>query len=146
MCFSFNARIYVYALYFIFCVRLFNLRLPAFICNIIGIISECSISLTMSEGSRPNANYTSEASRMLEAALEQMDGIIQGAKYELPTYFDNFSIQVDWMSQVSQQVILFRFRNLLLRIPQWKLPTILMRLLKTSRRQSQPQTQWPSLI
>ena len=52
----------------------------------------------MSEGSRPNANYTSEASRMLEAALEQMDGIIQGAKYELPTYFDNFSIQVDWMS------------------------------------------------
>ena len=101
----------------------------------------------MSEGSRPNANYTSEASRMLEAALEQMDGIIQGAKYELPTYFDNFSIQVDWMSEFSRQVIiLFRFRNLLLRIPQWKLPTILMRLLKTSRRQSQPQTQWPSLI
>ena len=31
---------------------------------------------------------------MLEAALEQMDGIIQGAKYELPNYFDNFSIQV----------------------------------------------------
>ena len=48
----------------------------------------------MSEGSRPNNNYTSEASRMLEAALEQMDGIIQGAKYELPNYFDNFSIQV----------------------------------------------------
>ena len=35
----------------------------------------------------------SEASRMLEAALEQMDGIIQGAKYDLPQ-FDNFSIQV----------------------------------------------------
>ena len=35
---------------------------------IIGIISEC---LTMAEGNRPNANYTSEA------ALEQMDGIIQ---------------------------------------------------------------------
>ena len=31
---------------------------------------------------------------MLEAALEQMDGIIQGAKYELPNYFDSFSIQV----------------------------------------------------
>jgi len=30
---------------------------------------------------------------MLEAALEQMDGIIQGAKYDLPNYFDNFSIQ-----------------------------------------------------
>lgn len=30
---------------------------------------------------------------MLEAALEQMDGIIQGAKYELPQYFDSFSIQ-----------------------------------------------------
>ena len=30
---------------------------------------------------------------MLEAALEQMDGIIQGAKYELPQ-FDNFNIQV----------------------------------------------------
>ena len=67
----------------------------------------------MSEGSRPNANYTSEASRMLEAALEQMDGIIQGAKYELPTYFDNFSIQVGWslthMSSVFEQVfILFQ--------------------------------------
>ena len=35
---------------------------------IIGIISEC---LTMAEGNRPNTNYTSEA------ALEQMDGIIQ---------------------------------------------------------------------
>ena len=63
--------------------------------NYIGIISECFISLAMSEGSRPNNNYTSEASRMLEAALEQMDGIIQGAKYELPNYFDNFSIQVE---------------------------------------------------
>ena len=31
---------------------------------------------------------------MLEAALEQMDGIIQGAKYELPQ-FDNFNIQVE---------------------------------------------------
>jgi len=30
---------------------------------------------------------------MLEAALEQMDGIIQGAKYELPQYFDSFTIQ-----------------------------------------------------
>ncbi len=37
---------------------------------------------------------TSEASRMLEAALEQMDGIIQGARYDLPQ-FDNFSIQVN---------------------------------------------------
>ena len=35
----------------------------------------------------------SEASRMLEAALQQMDGIIQGAKFELPQ-FDNFSLQV----------------------------------------------------
>ena len=43
---------------------------------------------------KPNNNYTSEASRMLEAALEQMDGIIQGAKYDMPSYFDNFSIQV----------------------------------------------------
>jgi len=34
----------------------------------------------------------SEASRMLEAALQQMDGIIQGAKFELPQ-FDNFSLQ-----------------------------------------------------
>ena len=49
----------------------------------------------MSENNtRSNINYTSEASRMLEAALEQMDGIIQGAKYDLPNYFDNFSIQV----------------------------------------------------
>lgn len=47
------------------------------------------------------ANTTpSEASRMLEAALEQMDGIIQGAKYEmegakfeLPNYFDTFNIE-----------------------------------------------------
>lgn len=31
---------------------------------------------------------------MLEQALEQMDGIIQGAKYELPQYFETFSIQV----------------------------------------------------
>jgi hypothetical protein len=38
--------------------------------------------------------FPSEASRMLEAALEQMDGIIQGAKYELPQQFDSFSIQV----------------------------------------------------
>ena len=35
----------------------------------------------------------SEASRMLEAALEQMDGIIQGAKFDLPQ-FENFSLQV----------------------------------------------------
>ncbi len=28
----------------------------------------------------------SEASKLLEAALEQMDGIIQGAKYEIPNY------------------------------------------------------------
>ena len=49
----------------------------------------------MSENNpRSNMNYTSEASRMLEAALEQMDGIIQGAKYDLPNYFDNISIQV----------------------------------------------------
>jgi hypothetical protein len=38
--------------------------------------------------------FPSEASRMLEAALEQMDGIIQGAKYELPHQFDNIAIQV----------------------------------------------------
>ena len=44
----------------------------------------------MQEGGR---GAPSEASRMLEAALEQMDGIIQGAKYELPQ-FDNFNIQV----------------------------------------------------
>ena len=50
----------------------------------------------MSEAGRPSNNYTSEASRMLEAALEQMDGIIQGAKYELPNYFDSFSIQVGY--------------------------------------------------
>ena len=47
----------------------------------------------MSEANRAN-HFPSEASRMLEAALEQMDGIIQGAKYELPQYFDSFSIQV----------------------------------------------------
>ena len=47
----------------------------------------------MSETNRSN-NYTSEASRMLEQALEQMDGIIQGAKYELPQYFETFSLQV----------------------------------------------------
>ena len=47
----------------------------------------------MSDTTRSN-NYTSEASRMLEQALEQMDGIIQGAKYELPQYFETFSIQV----------------------------------------------------
>ena len=47
----------------------------------------------MSEANRAN-HFPSEASRMLEAALEQMDGIIQGAKYELPQYFDTFSIQV----------------------------------------------------
>ena len=35
----------------------------------------------------------SEASRMLEAALEQMDGIIQGAKFELPQ-FENCSLYV----------------------------------------------------
>ena len=50
----------------------------------------------MSETSSNRANnYTSEASRMLEQALEQMDGIIQGAKYELPQYFETFSLQVD---------------------------------------------------
>ena len=47
----------------------------------------------MSESNRGN-HFPSEASRMLEAALEQMDGIIQGAKYELPQYFDSFTIQV----------------------------------------------------
>ena len=47
----------------------------------------------MSDTTRSN-NYTSEASRMLEQALEQMDGIIQGAKYELPQYFETFSLQV----------------------------------------------------
>ena len=99
--------------------------------NYIGIISECFISLAMSEGSRPNNNYTSEASRMLEAALEQMDGIIQGAKYELPNYFDNFSIQVESFGFTHCQVHLKSyFRNLRLRIPQLRLPTTLMRLLK----------------
>ena len=45
------------------------------------------------DGGRAEGGVASEASRMLEAALEQMDGIIQGAKYDLPQ-FDNFSIQV----------------------------------------------------
>ena len=31
----------------------------------------------------------SEASKLLEAALEQMDGIIQGAKFEMPAFFDD---------------------------------------------------------
>ena len=31
-----------------------------------------------------SASPTSEASKLLEAALEQMDGIIQGAKFDLP--------------------------------------------------------------
>ena len=126
----------IYLLYF--CVLLCYLTFvyPHYMYEtLFGIISECSISLAMSEGSRPNANYTSEASRMLEAALEQMDGIIQGAKYELPTYFDNFSIQVEGSLIHTGLVCLNKssscFRNLLLRIPQWKLPTILMRLLKT---------------
>ena len=48
---------------------------------------------TMSDQNHEKS-FPSEASRMLEAALEQMDGIIQGAKYELPNYFDSFSIQV----------------------------------------------------
>jgi hypothetical protein len=29
---------------------------------------------------------SSEASKLLEAALEQMDGIIQGARFEMPNY------------------------------------------------------------
>ena len=33
----------------------------------------------------------SEASKLLEAALEQMDGIIQGAKFEMPNYFGDVS-------------------------------------------------------
>ena len=48
----------------------------------------------MGEPEGKPGHFPSEASRMLEAALEQMDGIIQGAKYELPNYFDSFSIQV----------------------------------------------------
>ena len=133
MCFSLYARIYIY---FIFVYDYLTFVYPHYIYEtLFGIISECSISLAMSEGSRPNANYTSEASRMLEAALEQMDGIIQGAKYELPTYFDNFSIQVEWRI-IHACLNCFNkssscCRNLLLRIPPWKLPTILMRLLKT---------------
>ena len=51
-----------------------------------------SDSSRLLEGGQGKA-IPSEASRMLEAALEQMDGIIQGAKYDLP-HFDNFSIQV----------------------------------------------------
>jgi len=50
-----------------------------------------SDSSRLLEGGQGKA-IPSEASRMLEAALEQMDGIIQGAKYDLP-HFDNFSIQ-----------------------------------------------------
>ena len=38
---------------------------------------------------------------MLEAALEQMDGIIQGAKYDMPSYFDNFSIQVITLNYIT---------------------------------------------
>ena len=45
-------------------------------------------------GGGGGGGFPSEASRMLEAALEQMDGIIQGAKYELPQQFDTFTIQV----------------------------------------------------
>ena len=48
----------------------------------------------MNEDGSRGPGMTSEASRMLEAALEQMDGIIQGARYELPQ-FENFSIQVN---------------------------------------------------
>jgi predicted Zn-dependent protease with MMP-like domain len=48
----------------------------------------------MSEMRKGGGGFPSEASRMLEAALEQMDGIIQGAKYELPQQFDSFTIQV----------------------------------------------------
>ena len=51
----------------------------------------------MTEDGIRGSGMTSEASRMLEAALEQMDGIIQGARYELPQ-FDNFSIQVNKLS------------------------------------------------
>ena len=40
----------------------------------------------MSSSHSFNGGPTSEASRLLEAALEQMDGIIQGARFELPTY------------------------------------------------------------
>jgi hypothetical protein len=46
------------------------------------------------KGGGGGGGFPSEASRMLEAALEQMDGIIQGAKYELPHQFDNIAIQV----------------------------------------------------
>ncbi len=57
----------------------------------------CSAEGQMSElrkGGGGGGGFPSEASRMLEAALEQMDGIIQGAKYELPHQFDNIAIQV----------------------------------------------------
>ncbi len=40
----------------------------------------------MSGGHNYSGGSSSEASKLLEAALEQMDGIIQGARFELPNY------------------------------------------------------------
>ena len=40
----------------------------------------------MSGGHNYSGSSSSEASKLLEAALEQMDGIIQGARFELPSY------------------------------------------------------------
>jgi hypothetical protein len=61
--------------------------------------------------------FPSEASRMLEAALEQMDGIIQGAKYELPHQFDNIAIQVTCRSVVADPVFLSRILDTMFSIP-----------------------------
>ena len=82
----------------------------------------------MSETSSNRANnYTSEASRMLEQALEQMDGIIRGAKYELPQYFETFSLQVD------RSMLYVVFNNDIIRI---LLHPILLHLLITSTKLS----------
>ena len=62
---------------------------------------------------------------MLEQALEQMDGIIQGAKYELPQYFETFSLQVGLSMYTFEKCfnIDFVLRTLLQQTQQY-LPTI----------------------
>ena len=62
---------------------------------------------------------------MLEQALEQMDGIIQGAKYELPQYFETFSLQVGFKYTIIEKCfnIYFVIRTLLQQTQQF-LPTI----------------------
>ena len=67
----------------------------------------------MNEDGSRGSGMTSEASRMLEAALEQMDGIIQGARYDLPQ-FDNFSIQVN---KPSNRGVYFRNKSFPLPYP-----------------------------